>query len=661
MTKQTEDEEFAKFLEIARKDTLTDDDSKALQETLKAHPQWLKDQTKTDQFFPQPVYKPGKNGTLEEMTKSEACGFENTACIRNVINAAVAIHNEKDADGNSVLSDDAFGNFMNTTDSKTGRNFATVVSRNMAANEFKAKKAKSPAIKDVLDNNHESLAQTLEIIKAASPDLMETKDGNAVQATKYVEYAAKNAELNVTPQTNEETYQIGGNANDLNVTQAQPVKPALNVNAEETEEDNMANVQPAENEDPGKGEKAHFDRVKEQDIIDFMFNDWFLASINWAMEKVYNMADSGINKLCTAYQPTPKATANAQQQAAAQAQPAPASGNGQDGASGRATDAAAMQQMFNKAINDLTINNATLTDRFEAIVKDIQNNADKNRKPQDWQTTVLNPNNPKHKVLMDKCTKLSNSDPESFKKLLKNKETLLASAVPMLVGEIRMAAAMAVYAYTSDPKNLGKPLDEEALTEIRGRQKMILNDMKKTRDIILQHNIDEYRTTHHLDANAKIDDNTMSQIKIEAVGQYHDYMNSVANSAIALKENLTNYFNADDKTEARSNLDKSRKEFMDNLSSLGNIPKENDRQPQPRTQNKDANPQDLQQEAIETNKAEKYEQKTTAEQNRNREAENNDRKYNNDRKRNFDNHKNPTHDTKKPNTNTFQPDKGRSL
>ena len=657
MTEQTEDKEFAEFLKIARKESLTDDDSKALQDALKAHPQWLKDQTKTDQMFPQPVLKPGKDGKFEEMSRTEACGFEKTDCIRNVINAAAALNKEKDADGKPVLSDEAFGNFMGTTDSKTGRNFATVVARNLAANEFKSKKAKSPALKDVLDNNHESLVQTLETIKTASPDLMKVKDGNAIQAAKYVERTSEAAELNVAPQTNQgETYQIGGTTNDLNVKQAKPNQQDLNVEAED--ETKMADIQQAEKEDEGKGEKPHFDRVKEQDIIDFMFNDWFLASINWAMEKAYGWADGAVNKLCTAYQPTPKTQATAQQQPATQTPPTPTQpnqpdqpdrpnqpdrpGRNQDGTPRPTPDAATMFQGINQAINDLTINDKQLTDVFKAALEDIKNNADKNLKPEDWQTTYLNPK--KHRKLMEYCTKLHNKDPEAFNQLLHDKGAILKGAVPELIGETRLAASLAVIAYASDPNNLGKPMDEEALTAARGRQKMILSDMKKTRDIMLQHNIDEYRTAHHLDENAVISDKAMLEIQKQTVGQYRDYMESIAQSAIKARDDLAKYYDADDKTQARANLDKSRKELMDSLSGLGNIPKENETQPKPRT--RDEQPQDLHQEAVETNKAERYEQHVTETQSRAQSSREADRSEHTTRQSQFDRKRNgPTQET----------------
>lgn len=629
MTEQTEDKEFAEFLKIARQETLTDEDSKKLQDAIKAHPQWLKDPNKTDQMFPQPVMKPGKDGKLEEMTRSEACGFEKTDCIRNVINAAAALNKEQGPDGKPILSDEDFNNFANTTDSKTGRNFATVVARNIAANEFKSKKAKSAALKDVLDSNHESLLQTLEAIKTASPDLMQTKDGNAVQAVKYMQHTDEGADLNVSAQENQgETVQIGGTANDLNV-QVKPANQDLNVDAEQ--QDNVASIEPNEQEDPGKGEKIKLERVKEQDIIDFMFNDWFLAGINYALEKVYGWIEGGVDKLCTAYLPTPKTGAIAQNQATQQPQQSN-SGSRQKGSGRNTPDAATMFQSINAAIDKLTLSEESVDRFFKGAVEDIKNNADKNRKPQDWQTTTLDPT--KHGDLMKHCTQLYNQDPNAFEQMLQDKEALLGTVAPGLVKESKLAATMAVLSFVSDPNNLGRALDEEAMTAIRGRQKMILADMKKTRDIMLQHNIDEYRTAHRIDPDTRLDDNAIKEIQEKTAREYGSYMNDVAQSGIDTREALAQYYDADNKSEALDTLKTTRNKFMDKLNNLGNIPNENDAQPRPRT--RDDGTHDLHEEAVSTNEAERYERAVNDHQERNQSARENDRAQHNNRQHNFE-------------------------
>lgn len=624
----TMDEEFAEFLEIARKETLTDDDTKKLQDTLRAHPQWLRDPTKTDQFFPQPVMKRDKDGNLEEMTRSEACGLEKTDCMRNVINTVVALNEEQGPDGKPILSDEAFHDFMGTTDSKTGRNFATVTARNLKANEFKSAKAKSPALKAVLDSNHESLLQTLQTIQAAQPELMDTRDGNAVKATKYVNEEQLNVtpeqELNVTQEQPSGTYSVGG-------TTANTPKD-LNVKPEE--EDNIADVQPAEEEDQGKGDKLKFDRVKEQDIIDYMFNEWFLASINYIMEKVYGWADSFIDWMTAKHSPSPKVQASGQKQKKKQGQ--------QQGQENQQTQqgptprggAATMLRNISDTINDITFNDREVSNRCNLLLQDIRNNIDKD--PKDWQTQALDPI--KHADFIKTCIQKHRQNPEEFQAMLDNKAKLLSTVMPAFVSEIKMATTLAVLEYASNSKNLGKPIDEEARVAIEGRTKMLLKDMAQTRNILTQKYENEYRLAHHLEPEAQLDEAAQQEISQKVATDYREQLDGIASKALTTEKALSDFYDdsSADKAVTGAGVKKAREEMLSAMQQLGNVPA--DDQTQTRINNRDNGPTTLDQEAERTNQAENYERRVNERIERDQNARDADRETSNQRRREYDQH-----------------------
>jgi len=50
--------------------------------------------------------------------------------------------------------------------------------------------------------------------------------------------------------------------------------------------------------DPHRPEKKkHSDKFKEQDVIDYMYNEWFLAGLSWLFDKVEDLADAVLDKL----------------------------------------------------------------------------------------------------------------------------------------------------------------------------------------------------------------------------------------------------------------------------------------------------------------------------------------------------------------------------
>lgn len=50
--------------------------------------------------------------------------------------------------------------------------------------------------------------------------------------------------------------------------------------------------------DPHRPEKKkHSDKFKEQDVIDYMYNEWFLAGLSWLFDKAEDLADAMLDKL----------------------------------------------------------------------------------------------------------------------------------------------------------------------------------------------------------------------------------------------------------------------------------------------------------------------------------------------------------------------------
>lgn len=113
----------------------------------------------------------------------------------------------------------------------------------------------------------------------------------------------------------EETFKIGGEEKTQNdgVTIDGKQNDGVTVDGQlpltKPEEKQVANVTP-DNTEAEKEPRKPLDikPVKEQDIIDYMFNDWFLASINWLIKKAYGALDKGIDWLSAKSEVPPKSS-----------------------------------------------------------------------------------------------------------------------------------------------------------------------------------------------------------------------------------------------------------------------------------------------------------------------------------------------------------------
>ena len=601
---ETDKRDFVNFLQFADNPTRAGKgqmtkELKKYHKLLEEHKDWFKDQEKLNCLFPE---RP--NGCK---TRASGWGLENTERMKNAIIMA-----------QSVLSADEFKEFMQTKNSETGQTFATCVAKNITAAKFKLARARDEKLKKRLEENLQSLEKTMNIIKKHAPYATKTKDLMEQTAESYEKMTLR--PLNVSEQN---TFKVGGD-NTLTVKE-QP--DALAVKPQEDNEDKTANVDTnAKEDDLGKG-GIDVKPVKEQDIIDYMFNDWFIAGFNWSTKKTLNLADSAIVATFSYFDSRPKGSPQAQ------AATSPTGVNSQ-----------VLRDCIGGLVDGIT--EERTAERCTGAINDIKNNIGKN--PTEWRTTILNPL--KDKAFIEKLNKEYNKSPEKFMEKLNDKNKLIKGITPQFTKMAKFATVLAALNYVANPQNLGKIPDENAASEIRTQSKIFLKDLDNAYKNMQKQIEAEYRATNKLEPDTELSEKDALNVEEKTAKAFNKKIKDMSETTEKLQKSVFKYYDADDNAKASIRL-----EVAKSRENLNKIMQELDFAPLEETNNSQKHSNERKgadEVAREDNKSEQIEkahsQKCTDEVN-SVEAEKN---TNNTRKEDFNNRTNKGADKGKGNTHS---------
>ena len=203
--------------------------------------------------------------------------------------------------------------------------------------------------------------------------------------------------LQVNVAANEDGLEIGGEDKKeaLKVkVEEKPVK--INVQPKKKTEDediNEATVEDAPEDDKSKND-FNGDKIKEQDIIDYMYNEWFLAAVSYGLNKVVSKACDGVDYLCDRSNKQMKRLKREKEE------------KRQDKVGGFKKNG---EYLLGEAVTNLKNNYAETKNKKFAMWKDIAANLGKT--PQTW--TALNPENPKDKKFIDMVNKEYKQNPQA--------------------------------------------------------------------------------------------------------------------------------------------------------------------------------------------------------------------------------------------------------
>jgi len=251
-----------------------------------------------------------------EGNKYVSLGFENMQGITNVL-AAV-----EDLSRNGKLQPDQVKNILQTESPYNGMNMVSTLALNIRAGEFKLPHMSDMNDRKVIADNLDRSQLALELLgqldKDVVRDVINTPDNSArkFSLAKLAEsgnsemlatFIANNNIYQSTNENNEENTTVIGGNDSITIDGVQNQQQPMNVNTpkppvkapEEEGDENVANLYTNEGKD-GKKKKHPFDFKigKEQDIIQFMLENWLYPLLTYAAMSPIWLA----NKLLDAFE-----------------------------------------------------------------------------------------------------------------------------------------------------------------------------------------------------------------------------------------------------------------------------------------------------------------------------------------------------------------------
>lgn len=342
---------------------------------------------------------------------------------------------------------------------------------------------------------------------------------------------------------------LNDNALDVNGT------PATNPNTEDPDQ-KIANYEGDAGPDSKDGKNEHpsgLGTVREQDIIDYMFQNWFLGGVNLILDGAYKIADRGIDALCGNYENAPKSKVTATRgggAAAASATPASAGRAASDGVANSTNDYAAQLNnvasqcaaQYTNIANSLIGDSAKVAAIAQCIQRHIGQEPDK-WTPQfvagekDAPKMVFNPKD--HIGLIKQLNAIYRKNPQAFKErmniLLKNPEMIRETFNPKTIG-LSSQLATIKYAVKHPEKDLAG--DNKAKEKIGKDAFNIMMEITATAAQIREKNEQEYRLRNNKGPNDKLDDKDLKKIQESSTQEMGAYVVGICEKGKALKDLL---------------------------------------------------------------------------------------------------------------------------
>lgn len=543
-----------------------------------------------NQIFPAPI----KEGAKE----SEKLGFQNLNGIKTALKAMQELH------GAGAVSKEAMSSFLTMTNPKNGRNVLTTIGLNTWAAEKKDKKLRNEGSKELVDflEKQESVMVDIQetlgkidpevLAKAANtPDDSHGVDGAKIRRLTFMELASKSPLLMKDNYEKLASYHNEGKSaltidtekTALNIDSGEKLKvggentPPLNIEAkpkppvenpeENTEEPKVATLDPG-GSDLGRGrDHPKFGIVKEQDIIDYMFENWFLGGVNLILEGAYKLADRFIDAFTGGYEKAPKGayapnfSSNSVRGASAGGSGTPKSGS----ASSREGKPSAYSAQLQTFANICSAEYVYLMENF------ISNNPDKiaaitqgikehiGQKPNQWKPQyitkpdgkremVFNP--AEHVDLINMLNERYGKDKQGFTErldvLMRNPEVIRETLSPRT---IHLASHLATVEYAArhpDEELMGNDAAKNAIG--KEAYKKMLEITAKAAEITNKTEQD-YRRDHQISKGDKLTDKQKEEVSKASQEKLGEFLIQVSVRGSKLNQLLDDYHKESDTTQ----------------------------------------------------------------------------------------------------------------
>lgn len=440
-------------------------------------------------------------------TKTESLGFENTASIKNTLKAVEELVSEKELsfkDANKVLGI-KFDNISIEDALKNNKEMA------------EAKLLKSPKLQEALKNNLQNYIQAQE--KYQNTTALVKADKTASTEYGMVKYSEANQDTN-----DESGLTIGGEEKSITVD-AKPKETTVNA---APQEEKVADMMPqAGNDKSRRPFDFKFEKVREQDIIQYMFNEWFLEGVTLALKAPFWLVNKAIDALESRYDSTvpkaPKYSANLPK-------------------NGKAID------FLNQAGPCLAADYMDAIQKkgsyHQAIYDTIRSNIGK--KPEEWNIKEVD-GKPVFNVKADKkklnrLNTLYSQDKTGFMNKLELANSIPQEEIGKMTDIAKLASEMAVAKYMA--KNPDGPFSDKDVKCKDALQKGTIEYYRSLVDVIntiYKTCEQDYMSENKISEGQKLTTKQQDEIAKKAGNAYKKFINPICKEVATIKDVINNY------------------------------------------------------------------------------------------------------------------------
>lgn len=638
MAEEIKDAEFKEFLAQIRKDPADMGKLKAGME--KFGMGYFTDSQKEailKEIFP--------SQTPTKTPKDERLGFQNMQGIKNTLMAMQELHSEGKIDDTKMTA------FLTMNNPETGKNMMTTIAVQTRAAEFKRKGATDSNSQQKLDENLKIAADIQETLGQVKYHVLKTAINTPDSSTKPMKYSdytktaqgqksivfntvkSVQAQSQLFPvvSSQKETGLVKFEDKERGVTKVEDQERGLTEtkeskapatvdgtqsmkfgnfngnplevqggsagetpNPENTDTpDNVAHLGDA-GPDSKEGKKEHsgnLGTVREQDIIDYMFQNWFLGGVNLILDGTYKVFDRGLDAFLGAYENAPKSSVAATLGGgAALSSGATAAGAGRAAETGSAAQtgengpaqsisyAAQIGALSNQSISAYQDIMQQLSGPYadvyaETLLKNIEKNIGKDASKWQCEGGVL-PNGEKviplrptgkNRDIINRLNVLKRANPQAFDKMMRElRKNPQALATNMNMSRVKWASVFATLDYASAHPKAELVGNDEAQKKVGKYTSTRLTELMGAEAQYMQAEKEKYIKEHPEAKNRPLTKKEEQDIAKAATENMTQYLGGVIGCAETLQTALIAY-HQDQSAENKKALDEAKKAYEESF------------------------------------------------------------------------------------------------
>lgn len=464
-------------------------------------------------------------------------GFENMQGIANTMAALEDLYR------NGKLQPEQVKNVLQSENPRNKRNMVTTLALNIRAGEFKSPHLKGEKDRKIIGKNIETAEIALDFLGELDKDIIkeviDTPD-NSDRKLSLVKLAASGKSKILSKFVNRDAFQsgeikdaitvddnttvIGGDDKGITIDgKDNSPKKGLNVNTPQEEQkdlENTANMNPNAGDDHRKRRPIEFEKIKEQDIIQYMFENWFLELATAALKAPFWVLNKCLDALDSKFDTSiPKTSLKA-------------------GEKEKNAKAVKFLNERGKQVASACMSGIeTQQDYYDSLHDTVKNNIGK--KAGDWKIGQYKGRPVVNAAVIKNLNDMYTSSPNDFKNKLEALKTISDKGIETIDLYMQIAARMAVAQYMAN--NPEGPFDNEAETRLKQMAMDNTGNIIKTIKLINDRMEFNYRLEQKIAPDTPLTDAQKDIVAKNAEPIVEKFMEDLTSRGADLRSSVNNY------------------------------------------------------------------------------------------------------------------------